>query len=832
MQNRQSVRRPCRVERRVGQPSGLRLRPVALAISAALASAAVPMLASGQADSGPAIEEIMVTATRRTESVQDIPINIAAFDGQLLDRREISDLAQLGRSVPGLYVVDQGKRGANHIVVRGLNLDTITSAESLDNNGGDVVSTYVGDIPLYVDLSLADMDRVEVLLGPQGTLYGAGTLGGAVRYIPRRPDFNSTGLSFRATSFSLAESDNIGVRGGITGNFPLGDKLALRFSADRDNDPGYIDTPYLVRDPGLSDPQPDLTDPAAVAANLYRANDVNTEQTTAGRVGLRWQPGDKVDANFTYYFQNLDVGGRDENHVVAFGTGKYESATRYPEPITRNNHLAAAEITADLGFAELTSATGYSTYHERGQRDQTDLLITLMYSYEAYPSFSAFTRDIEDWRTLSQEVRLVSKKTRRVNWLAGVFYFDQHLNEDSREYTPHYSEYLLNFGSGVVRPDALEYVSQEIDDLKQKALFGEIGFDITDKWQATLGGRYYDYTLNLLSGAATPLFNTTYLGSLPPAEIGISLDPNSQQDSGSLYKLNTSYHFKPDLLGYVTISEGYRIGSSNGVAPCPDPLPTNQIICALPDEVQYFPDKTTNYEVGVRSQWLDRRLTLNGALYYVDWKDPQLTSATANGAQPITKNGQGARTKGFEISLDVRATQRLDLNFSLSHTNAELSKDAPDLLRVFQPPGFGPNNPAVYTDGLAGDRLPGSPVRQGTFDMTYDLPLKGSWDLELNYGIAAIGDVYTKTGLRADGEDLPGYAVHYGSAVLRGGPWTVGLYGRNLLNKYAVTGVRSIRDFVQTVTDENGDPVAVRSYAQQMLKPREIGIRFSYALDL
>jgi outer membrane receptor protein involved in Fe transport len=815
---------------RAGRPR----EPLALAIGAVLA-AAVPASSRAQEGSGPVFEEIIVTATRRAESIQDIPINIAAFDGEVLDRREIGDLAQLGRNVPGLYVVDQGKRGPNHIVVRGLNLDTITNAEALDNNGGDVVSTYVGDIPLYVDLSLADMDRIEVLLGPQGTLYGAGTLGGAIRYIPRRPDFNTSSMTFRATTFGLAESASTGFRGGFTGNFPLSDAVALRFTVDKYADPGYIDTPYLVKIPGVSDPQPDLSDPAAVRANLYGDKDVNDENTVSGRVGLRWQPSATVDANFTYYFQNMDVGGRNENHLVSFGTGRYDSATRYPEPITRNNHLAAAEITADLGFAELTSATGYSTYHERGQRDQTDLLITLHYSYEAYPAFSAFTRDIEDWHTLSQEMRLVSKKDSRINWIGGVFYFDQHLSEESREFTPKYDQYLLNFGSGVLRPDGLEYISQENDGLKQKAVFGEIGFDITDKWQLTLGGRWYDYDLNILSGATTPLLNTVYYGTLPPTELGIELEPNAQQDSGSLYKLNTAYHFTPDLMGYVTISEGYRIGASNGVGACSGPN-TTQTVCALPDEVQYFPDKTTNYEVGVRSQWLEKRLTLNGALYHIDWKDPQLASATVIGAQPITKNGKGARTQGVEVSLDVQATDRLDFNFSFSHTEAELSEDAARILRVFEPPGFGPyaSDPLgpVYIDGRAGDRLPGSPENQGTVDVSYSLPLRNRWGLEMNYGIAAIGDVITKIGLRSDGERLPGYAVHYGSVVLHGGPWTVGLYGQNLFNKYAVTGVRSIRDFAQTVADENGDPVTVRSYAQQMLRPREIGLRFSYALDL
>ncbi len=808
----------------------LHRKPLAAAVSAVLASTVAPMAMAQTDQSG--IEEIMVTATRREQSIQEIPFNIASFDGDMLNEREIGDLAELGRNVPGMYVVDQGKRTSNHIVVRGLNLDNISSAEGIGNNGGDTVSTYLGEIPLYVDLSLNDMQRVEVLLGPQGTLYGAGTLGGAIRYLPHRPDLGSTSLDFRATGFSLAESDGYGSRRGLTANVPFGDKLAFRGSVDYYDDPGFIDTPYLVRDPGLSDPEPDFTDPAAVAANLYSVKDANWERTLSGRAAMRWTPTDNVDANLTYYYQDMNVGGRTQNHVVAFGTGKYQSATRYPEPNDRKNQLLALEITADLGFAELTSATGASQYDELGQRDQTDLLITLEYSYEAYPFFSAFTRENETDKTFSQELRLVSKGDSRWNWIAGLFYNKQNTDGTSREFTPHYDEYL----GGDLRPDSLEYISTLIEALKEEAVFGEVGFQVTDRWQISLGGRQFKYTYDTLSGATTPLYLTA-IGAIGPTDIPLELEANSQDDSGFLGKFNTSFQFTDTVMGFFTVSEGYRIGASNGVAPCPDPLPANQIVCALPDEVQYFPDKTTNYEVGMHSQWLDRRLTANASLFYVDWKDPQLASATANGAQPIIKNGKGATTKGFEISIDSRVTDRLSLGFSYSYTDAKLSADAPNLLREFTPPGFGPGGSydgldPVYIPGLKGDRLPGSPKTQGTFNVGYYFPLNGKWSMNFDYGLSSIGNILTKPAERAGGEKLPGYTVHFATATLENGPWMIGVYAQNLTNEYAVTGVRSIRDFVQTVTDENGDPVHVRSYANEVLRPREVGVKFSYALKL
>ncbi len=468
-------------------------QPLSVAIAAVLASSlAAPALA--QSDD---TETIVVTATRRERSVQDIPLNIAAFDESLLEAREINDLAELGRNVPGLYVVDQGKRSANNIVVRGLNMNAFQSAEFLGNNGGKTVATYLGEVPLYVDLSLNDLERVEVLLGPQGTLYGASTLGGAIRYIPRKPQFDDASVTAHGGAFSLSESDSMGWRGGAVFNVPFGDKLAFRAAIDRYDDPGFIDTPYLVRQPGVSDPEPDFTNAAAVAANLYRQNDVNWEETTSARVGLRWQASDNVDATLTYHYQQMDVGGRSQNHSAAFGTGLYESATRFPEPNERTNTLLSAEVVADLGFAQLTSSTGWSNYDDIGQRDQTDLLITLQYLYEEFPSFSAFTREVEEEETFSQEIRLVSQSGGKWNWIAGMFFMDfEQPGADSREFTPGFDVY-----AGGSRPDSLEYIRVIREDLNQRAAYGEISYDATDRWQLTLGARHYSYDFEASAAA-------------------------------------------------------------------------------------------------------------------------------------------------------------------------------------------------------------------------------------------------------------------------------------------------------------------------------------------
>lgn len=800
-------------------------RILAATIAVVLATAAT----GAHAQDEDVIADVTVTATRRAESLQEVPLNIAAIDSKVIEQQGLSDLVEVSRTVPGLFVIDQGGRAANAIIVRGLNADPVQGTEALGNTGGGTVATYVGEIPLFVDLKLEDMERVEVLLGPQGTLYGAGTLGGAIRYIPRRPQFDKTTVALRGNTYALSHSDGIGAKGGLTLNLPFGDRLAFRASVDYLDDPGFIDYNYLVRNPGVSDADPDFSNAADVAANLTRQEDADYERTLSGRAALRWQISDAVDANLTYYHQDQDAGARTLNQSVSFGTGRYDSAQRYLEPNERKNQLGALEITADLGFAELTSATGYSRYDELGQRDQTDLLITLGYSYEAFPTFSAFTRDGQEDEIFNQEVRLVSTGDGPLKWLGGVFYNKYDSVNFSTEFTPGYSQYLLDGGAtGVLRADALEYYAVDKTHRVEMAVYGELSYSITDAWQVTVGARWYEYDLDTATATDLPLLYTTaYPDGRGPNDVILEYQSGGQSDDGSLFKFNTSYKFTPDMMAYFTVSEGYRIGDSNGLTLCTG-SGANQNVCAQPNELQYSPDQTVNYEIGIRSQWLERRLTLNGSVFYIDWSDPQLNTASLVGASPIVVNGKGAKSQGIELSFAASLTDRLSLRGSYGYTNAELTDDAPGLVRAIAPPGFG----VVFVDALKGDRLPGSPEHQGSIFASYRMPLSSAWDLTLNYGITAFGDVLTRAGNRGGGEALPGFALHSFSASLDSGAWTLTAYADNLLNKYAETGVRGTIRSVQSVTDENGEPVRVRTYSKDVVRPREIGVRFTYGVDM
>lgn len=820
-----------------------------LSASAAVMTSALTLSAQAQetADGELRVEAVTVTATRRAESVQDIPINISAIGDQQITEQGFDELADMLAYVPGINVVDRGGRQGNPLIVRGLNADGLGSGDG-NNNGGGTVATYIGEIPVYLDLKLNDLERVEVLLGPQGTLYGAGTLGGAIRYIPKKPDFAGDTLDVRTEIYQYSEADDLSYDAGLTINKALAPNFAIRASVDYENDSGFIDYPYVVREIGVSNPDPDFTDPADVAANLRRITDADSEETISARIAARWEPLPWLDTTLTYYLQKSDIGGRRGSSARStVPAGDYDLAKRVEEPNEITNQLLALEMVADLGFAELTSATGYSRFNDNGQRDQTDLLITLEYSYEAFPTFTSFTHEKGKESRINQELRLVSTTDGPLNWIVGAFYNQYEGASYSAEYTPGYADF-----AGFNRPDDLEYFSQGFSKLEESAFFGEIGYDITDRWTVTVGGRYYQYDLESFSDVDFPLFDPGF------ARVGVSAlesslrsdfaagSPNgtertSQSDEGTLFKINTSYQVTDDILGYFTISEGYRIGNQNGIAVCPDYDPTNtqQGACALlpgqqygpgagdistRDESQYLPDKTINYELGFKSTLANGRLILNGAVYYIEWKDPQLTSATINASIPITVNAEGAETKGFEVSGNWLVTDAFSVRGSYSHTEASLTAVAPGLVGTISPPGFS----TILLDGQDGDRLPGSPEDQFSVFGSYVHQLASGRTLTFNGSYSWQGDVLSRTGGRGGGLTLDSYGVANASAVYDAGKWQATLFVNNLFDEYYETGVVSSPLSNQIVADANGDPVYIRSFYTYVGAPRAIGIRASY----
>jgi outer membrane receptor protein involved in Fe transport len=791
------------------------------------------------------LEEVVVTATRRAESIQKVPFNISAIDGAQIAEKGLTGLTDLLRQTPGVFSPDQGRGVASEIVARGLSVGGTSEPGFANNDVGGVVSTYLGEIPTFVDLRLTDIERVEVLLGPQGTLYGAGTLGGAVRYLPRKPRLDTSELALRSDTYTYSESDGVGADAGFTLNVPISEQLAFRASVDYLRDPGFVDYNFVVREQGVSDPQPDFSDPADVAANLRRVKDANKDRTLSGRAALRWKPGDALEAILTVYFQDQDVDAGAVNNLASFGTGRYESAGRMLEYTNRRNRIGSLEVTADLGFAELTSASGYTDYDGAVQNDVTDLEMALGYNYVLFPAFVYPSPWTTRQSRFSQEVRLVSKNEGQLSWIAGVFFDRRYTFTDSPEFSPGLSQYWVeNWGGLQLRPDDMTLANFNKVHQKEKAVFGELSYKLTEAWKIIGGARWYDYKQTTVQGFDFPLYYTVWYDRAPDSIVWDTDEFGANAD-GALLKFSTSYDFTQDLMGYFTRSEGYRIGSSNAYAPCS----SGAKVCVSPGEEQYLPDTTVNYELGLRSQWLDHRLTVNGSVFYVDWKDPQLRGTTLVGGGGITTNGKGARTRGVDLSINAAVTSRLKIGGNYSFTDAELTADAPKLVRTIYPIGDplrDPNNPfkGVRADGLAGDRLPHSPQHQGTAYLSYKQPLAGERNLNFNYGITANSSVLTTVGGRGDGEKLGGYALHSASAVLESNRWTLTLYADNLFNKFAKTGVIANRNYIQAVDRTTlpppgneeivmlPEPLTLRRYMTSFVTPRQIGLRFTYDLGM
>jgi outer membrane receptor protein involved in Fe transport len=765
------------------------------------------------ADNADGADAIVVTATRRSTSLADVPINISAIGAETLQSQRINDIRSLADFTPGVTINQTGPRATGTIVLRGLSAD---ETSDFGNNGDNAVAIYMGEVPLYQDFKLLDLERVEVLLGPQGTLYGAGTLAGAIRYIPNRPNTDKFSLDAHVRGSAVDGGSQLGFQGDFTVNIPIiKDHVALRSTAGYYYEPGFIDYPFLLQNPGTSLPQPgganntNVTGPQ-YQANFKRAKDVNFERTWTTRNTLLLEANEDLKAFLTFGFQQTKTNGRQSNGAGQFNTGQYEGPWRYLEPGDRRAYLYAAEIQANLGgIAQLVSSTAYTLQNNNRVSDNTDLLLDLNYSYEAFPAFSSYANNHNRNEQFTQEIRLVSTHGGPISWTLGGFYNHLKNQGDRQEYTPGFAKFISS-----PRIDDLEYISFFDNSNKEKAVFGELTWKITDAFQVTGGARYYKYDATARGGTDLPLFGkglirTPYpLIQFAPSRIG----SGTSSADGFVYKANASYKFREGLLVYGTFSTGYRIGGPNTVAPCILPLnPKQQNVCALPNELFYGPDKTYNKEIGIRGTFFDGRLTINADVYHIVWKGLQVGSQTINGAVGITTNASAAVSKGFEFTGTAKITDNFKLAGTYSYTDAKLTDTAINLITV--------NNDQF--NAFDGDRLPGSQKHSGSLIAIYNRPIGDDAELTLNWAVTYHGDVYTKTGNRGFGEVIPDYWLNRASANVRYGRYDFGVYATNIFNVYAVSSVGN--DYSKIGVQNTDFGISRRFYSYAVVTPRTIG---------
>jgi iron complex outermembrane recepter protein len=783
-----------------------------------LTGTAIAMPASAQEAAEDDADVIIVTGTRRSTTIQNTPINISAIGAEEIERQRIDDVRDLADFTPGVTISDTGPGGTGTIVLRGLRASDVSTGGS---NYDSALGVYLGEVPLYYDFKLLDIARVETLLGPQGTLYGLGTLAGAIRYIPNRPNVDAFEGEVHGRFYGKEHSGDLGYQADGVINIPLArGKIAFRSVTGYYYDPGFIDYPLLLQNPGTSLPQPDGPDTisdAGYAANLYEEKDLNFEKTFTTRNQLLFQLTPDLSVNFTYAYQRTRTDGAQSNSDGVFGTGLYENAARYMEPADRSAHLLSMEVNASVGdLFDVVSTTAFTDVHNEFMGDNTDLLLDLDYDYELFPAFSSWNQSKTRREQFNQEVRLVSTHGGPFNWVLGGFY-----NEN--EYQSDYSEIIPNhpWVDPTTNPEYLEYVSYVSTKVIEKAVFGEGSFHITPQWQVTAGARYFDYSSEIQGAAALPV-----LGD-PLSPYDLPASGGKAGNDGTVWKFNSSYNFTPDIMLYATYSKGYRIGGPNRVAPCPNPLPNDpdgdnvnntQIICALPNEIQYGPDETKNIDIGIRTQLFNRRLTFNFNVYRIDWEGIQVASATLNGITGITVNGGSARSEGFETSFQLRPLPQLSIQGNYSYNDAKLTQDVPGIIAVNDPPGTYPSRP-IQLAALDGDRLPGSAKHSGALGATYTVPV-GDGEVIADWTATYRGNVVSRLGWdRAYGDLIPSYTTHRASIFYETDRYSIGLWANNIFDKYAVTSVSQDRSRVGV-----NDDVRLRYYGQSVLNPRTFGI--------
>lgn len=792
------------------------------------AALATPAMAADEAEATSADDgdAIIVTGTRRATTIFDTPINIAAVSAEDIEDNRIDDVRDLAAFTPGMTISDTGPGSTGSIVLRGL------SASDVGDGGlnyDSAMGVYLGEVPLYYDFKLLDLERVETLLGPQGTLYGLGTLAGAIRYIPERPNVTDIEGEVHGRFYGKDHASKVGYQADGVINLPIvTDHIAFRSATGYYYDPGFIDYPFLVKTPGVSLPQPTgpnaMTEPG-YSANLFSMDDLNFEKTFTTRNQLLFQTTEDFKLIFTYAYQQTKTDGASSNSAGVFGSGRYENASRYVEPVDRHAHLGSVEVNANIAdIVDLVATTAYTEVKFDASGDNTDLLLDLDYDYELFPAFTSWNETHTKRKQFNQEVRLVSRHGGPFRWVLGGFYNENKYQSDYQEHLPNHP--WVPFGT-VPNPEEIEYASYVTSKVTEKAIFGEGTYEITPQLQVTAGARYFKYSSTIAGAASLPILGDP----VSPYE----LDPagGDAGKGGWVWKFNTSYNFSPEFMMYATYSKGYRIGGPNRVAPCPQPLPNDpdgdnvnntQLICALPWELQYGPDTTKNIEVGMRAELFDRMLTFNFDVYQIKWTGIQVASATLNGITGITVNGSGAKSEGFETSFQFKPVPELVIQGTYSYLDAKLTDNAPDIIAVNDPPGVYPSAP-ITLDALKGDRLPGSAKNSGSLGATYTFPFMDG-DLSANWTATYRGSVVSRLGWdRAYGDKIPGFVINNATLSYETDVFAISLFANNIFDKYAVVSV------AQDHSREGiNDGIRLRYYKQAVLNPRTFGIegRFKF----
>ncbi|MBS0393631.1 MAG: TonB-dependent receptor [Proteobacteria bacterium] len=786
------------------QPSSARpasrpstLPPLAARVSAVLAAcaAAAPVLADGD------LQEVIVTATRRDQRVTDIPYNISAVGAADLQSAGVTDLQSLTRMVPGLVSPDLGPRASssiNMLTIRGLNASSVNDHDQ--TIAAPLVSTYVDETPLFANLKMTDIERVEVLRGPQGTLYGSGSVGGTVRLIHAKPDPTTTLVEVTARGAKTANAADPDSAVDAIVNIPLGPALALRASAGYEKLAGFTDAASLAvldsnRQPVLANPADPLNSPPLFTS----ARGVDAARVGYARAALRYLAGEHTELTLSYQHQTDSSDGFSQQHPGE----RYTQHLYVSQPGDTQTDLGALDLSVDFGFATLSSSSSYTRQSSTTTFDLTGLIEDLASLYGNYPRTLSPIDAVAHDQSFTQELRLVSTRSGPWEWVLGGYFNNRHQSFTQSEPILGFASWseipgsgrppgctvfdattcpyptfgdVIQFYNGGIRPSQnaypdLNFTLDRHVAFRDLAAFNETTYHFSDRWQATAGARifwqHYEQTLAQTLPMCGPFCSQS--GTDPT---GLTYDANAKGFRSQIFKLNSSYEVAPHTLVYATWSEGFRHGGVNA-------LPTGGCFyCESSSLLTYKSDTARNTEVGIKGSF-GGGSSYTLTVYNIDWTDPQIEASTIPGGFFFVVNGDKARSRGIESELAWRVSTSTRLSLGYSYTDAVLT-------RSFQ---RGDDDVAGY----AGDRLPGVSRQQVTAAADYTVPLTGQASLHLHGDAAYRSSFWTSLPHSPTAAELPGFTlVNLRGGVAFGDSWQLDAFVSNLTNQAAATAIATV----------------------------------------
>jgi len=758
-------------------------------LAASIASVLYPgpaALAQDADDDGFTIEEVLVTATKRTLNLQDVPQSIMAFSTADIEKMSFKGMDDYLKALPSASLTSS-MPGRNSLVMRGV------STGNSEYRTESQVAVYLDEQPItsisqQPEVRMVDIERIEALPGPQGTLFGSSSQSGTLRIITNKP--NMDGFSGQVDG-SLGTTKGGDPSWDLNGhlNIPLSDSFAIRVVGFAAKDGGYVDNVF-----GETFAPPEHGGAGDNSAIIK--DNQNTYEIYGGRLAARWQISEDWQSDFSLISQNSKARGTWETDPFLDG---YKITRFFEEWRDDNWWQASATFNGDLGFADFTSTT---SYFERDSAYAWDNMAYNQWQTSYYgPYWVPYDFDYEYGTVFNdqiqtrfaQEFRLVSQSESKLQWMAGAFYDDVYdeweygakmpnLTKTTgwaaiNEYACFYANYYDAAPCPIPATD-ITYWNNYKRTLKQTAVFGEVSYDITDKLTATVGGRWFQFDKTE--------FQQYYAPNLvpPPGSYGFGegqTDSKGKQ-SDTIGKFNLQYSFDDDRMAYFTISEGFRLGGRNS----PRVVGSNPNISAT-----YAPDKLTNYEIGLKSQWLDNRVTLNASLFMMEWTDIQINSRLGEKWwQRGTWNGDTGEVKGLEINGSWYLTENFVLEGSAYFADAKYTAD------TFRPCLDAEDcEPTLWIED--GQKMPGSPDRKFWLAAEYTIPhafgIPGN--MWFRYDTSYQSSTYDDLDSAAT-KDPIGFIPSWTSANFQVGvglehDWTVTLFVRNVWDKKGINSLQS-----------------------------------------